>query len=290
MRIVLAALALLALSAPYAAAQDDAPPPQCRYNAAGQVDYQACLDAAPDGSPWQMLSLINLGTDAYNNADFPRAVAFYDRAQPRDGGLMYSDPLYHANYAATLQQVGRSEDALVQARMALAVLQNAPDVPEAVRTSVGAHPVDRDLVYAGILPVLHANDDPQTEAAMAAFIALPAQDWVSWANRAAVMLEIGDYPTALQANERALRMESAHPAVQNNQCYILVKLERANDALPYCERARAAAPEVAAVRHSVASAYAALGRCADAESEMAQARRLDSVSPEYREPLACAPA
>ncbi|HYD87235.1 MAG TPA: hypothetical protein VEA80_07160 [Vitreimonas sp.] len=290
MRTALMALAMIAFSATGVAAQDDEPPPQCRYNAAGQIDYQACLDAARDGSPWQMLSLINLGTQAYNNADFPRAAAYYDRAQPRDGGMMYSDPLYHANYAATLYQVGRSADALVQARMALAVLHNAPEVPEAVRNSVGAHPVDRDLVYAGILPVLHAGNDPQAETAMAEYLALPAQDWVSWANRAAVMLEIGDYPAALRANERALQMEAAHPAVQNNQCYILVKLERAGDALAYCERARAGAPDVAAVRHSVASAYAALGRCADAEREMSEARRLDAVSPEYREAMACTPA
>lgn len=287
MRTLVATLALVFGLADGAVAQDDTPPPECRYNAAGQVNYQACLDAAPAGSPWSILSLINLGTQAYNNADFARAVGYYDRARPGEGQLMYSDPLFHANYAASLHQVGRNSDAIVQARMALDVLQAAPNVPEQVRRRLSSMQVDRELVYASILPVLYRADDPQAEATMQAYMALPAIDWVSWANRAAVMLELGDYGQALAANERALQMESSHPAVQNNQCYILVKLERAADALVHCEAARSAAPDVAAVRHSVASAYAALGRCADAEAEMAAARRLDPVTIEYREALAC---
>lgn len=289
MRIVIAALAALCCSAAPAVAQTE-PPPQCRYNAAGQVDYQACLDASEPGSPWQILSLINLGTQAYQNTDFARAVGYYDRAQPRDGTLMYSDAGFHANYAATLSQVGRDEEALVQARAALALLQNESTLPEEVRRRFGTIPVDREMVYAAIVGILHKAQDPHAAEVMRTYLALPAQDWVSWANRAAVMLEIDNYPAALEANERALQLESAHPAVQNNQCYILVKLDRAGEALPFCERARAGAPDVAAVRHSVASAYAALGRCADAEREMAEARRRDPVSPEYRAPLPCTPA
>ncbi len=287
MRVAFIALVLLAGGVSAAVAQSDQPPPACRYNAAGQLDYQACLDASAPGTPWHMLSLINLGTQAYQRADFASAVSFYDRAQPNDGTLMYSDAGYHANYAATLSQVGRDADALVQARAALALIDNAPSLPAEVRRRAAGVPVDRELVYAAIVPVLHHARDPQADAAMRAYMALPAQDWVSWANRAAVFLEIGDYATALEANGRALQLERRHPAVLNNQCYILVQLARAGEALPFCEGARAAAPEVAAVRHSAASAYTALGRCAEAEAEIAAARRLDPVSPEYAQPLTC---
>lgn len=288
MRSVLIALVAVGALSGAAIAQQDEPPSACRANVSAQINYQACLQAASPGSPWERLALINLGTDALAAGNSTQAVSYYDRAQPGDGSLLFSDAQYHANYAAALDQVGRDAEALAQARMALAVLRGVPDAPPEVRRTVATHPVDREQVYVRILPVLHKANDPQVTEIMREYLALPAQDWVSWANRAAVLLEIENYAAALEANGRALQLERSHPAVQNNQCYILVKLERAREALPYCEAARAAAPDVGAVRHSVASAYAALGRCADAERELAEARRRDPAS--YREPLACTPA
>ncbi len=285
MRSLIAALALIAATAGVAVAQSDQPPPQCRYDAAGQIDYAACLAAAPPGSPWASLSLMNLATMAYRNADYPTAIRYYDQAQPADGTTMYSDAAYHAYYAATLQQVGRSEEALVQARRSLAMLRNSPELPEAARRFATVS-VDPEDVYTSIIPVLRAANDPETQSAISAYMAIPARDWVSWANRAGVMLEIEDFEGALRANGEALRL-SQHPGVLNNQCYILVKLNRAGEALPYCLGAQSAAPEIAAVRHSVASAYAALGRCREAESALAEARRLDPVSLEYQQPIAC---
>ncbi len=279
------AISLLAVTGT-ALAQQTQPPPECRYNASGQVNYEACLAVSPPGSPWRSLSLMNLATRAYQAADFATAVRYYDEAQPTDGSLMYSDASYHAYYAATLHQVGRPDDAIVQARYALAVLRNAPELPEAARR-FSAIQVDPEIVYTAILPVLHGANDPQTESVMSAYMALPARDWISWANRAAVMLEIGDNQAALRANNEAIRLEPSHPGVLNNQCYILVKLNRAEEALPHCLGARAGAPNIAAVRHSVASAYAALGRCREAEAELGEARRLDPVTEEYRQPIAC---
>lgn len=285
MRSLIAALSLIAASAAPAFAQDEQPPPQCRYNAAGQVDYEACLAAAPPGSPWASLSLMNLATIAYRNADFATAVRYYDRAQPSDGTTMYSDAAYHAYYAATLYQVGRPDEAIVQARRSLMMLGNSPELPDAARrfATVNVNPED---VYTSIIPVLHAANDPQTQSVLSAYMALPARDWVSWGNRAAVMLEIGDLEGALRANGEALRL-SQHPGVLNNQCYILVQLNRAQEALPYCLNAQSAAPDIAAIRHSVASAYAALGRCREAETALAEARRLDPVTLEYQQPVVC---
>lgn len=285
MRSLIVALSLVAAAAAPAFAQEDQAPPQCRYDARGQIDFEACLAVAPPGSAWASLSLMNLATRAYRAADFATAVRYYDQSQPTDGTIMYSDAMFHAYYAATLNQVGRPEEALVQARRALAMLRNAPELPEAARRFATAS-VDPEQVYASIVPILHAANDPQSESAMRAYMALPARDWVSWGNRAAVMLEVGDLEGALRANGEALRL-SQHPGVLNNQCYILVQLNRAQEALPYCLNAQSAAPDIAAVRHSVASAYAALGRCREAEAAIAEARRLDPVSLEYQQPVVC---
>jgi tetratricopeptide (TPR) repeat protein len=279
---------LLALGFASAAAAQDQPPPQCRQNAAGQVDYAACAAASEPNSPWRRLSLINLGTQAFLTGDYATAIAHYDAAQPTNGDTFYSDATYHAFYAATLHQVGRADDAIVQARRALAVLRNDASLPPAVRESMRSVWVDPEAVYTAILPVLHAANDPDTAEISAAYLAIPARDWVSWANRAGVLEQIGDLDGALRASGEALRLEPAHPAVLNNHCYILFRADRAAEALPYCERAVAGAPDVAAVRHSLAATLAALGRCDAARAELAEARRLDPVSAEYREELACA--
>ncbi len=288
MRIVLASVFIALLLAGTAAArEEEEAPPECRYDTAGQVDYAACAAAAPIGSPWRSLSLINLGTQAFLRADYASASRYYDDAQPTNGDTFYSDPTYHAFHAATLHQVGRSSEAINEARRALAMLRNSDELPQEVRRRFASRSIDVEAVYVAILPVLHSANDSELESVRNAYLAMPAYDWVSWANRAGVLEQIGDLDGALRANAEALRLEPSHPSVLNNQCFILVRAGRAGEALPYCERARAEAPEIAAVRHSVASALAALGRCDDAEREMAEARRLDPVSAEYAQPLQC---
>ncbi|HEX8901829.1 tetratricopeptide repeat protein [Vitreimonas sp.] len=286
MRRLLLALMLGALATPVWAQQDQ-PPLQCRYDASGRVDYQACLDASAPGTPWAMLSHINLGTRAFLNADHATAVRHYDAAQPGNGDTFYSDAEFHAYYAATLHQVGRLDDGVVQARRALAVMNADRSLPSSVRDRFSAVPVDRELVYAAILPVLHAAGDEQAEAVRVSYLQMPAVDWVSWANRAGVLQQIGDLRGALSASEQSLQLQPDHPAVLNNHCYILTLLGRANEALPYCERAVEAAPGIAGARHSLASAYAALGQCGNARVQLDEARRLDPESEDYRHDLAC---
>lgn len=163
MRIVFAVMAYALLTnAAFAERTDDQAPPECRYNAAGQIDYQACLRVSQPGSPWRSLSLINLGTQAFANADYAAAVRYYDEAQPPGEGTFYSDASYHAYHAAALQQVGRQSEAIVEARRSLAVLRNDPSLPAVVRQQFSSVQVDRELVYTAILPVLHAAGDAET--------------------------------------------------------------------------------------------------------------------------------
>jgi tetratricopeptide (TPR) repeat protein len=273
--------------APSAWAQET-PPPECRYDAAGQINYAACLAAAPVGSPWRALALINLATQAFLAADYATAVRYYDEARPPQGQQMYSDVMFHAYRGSTYWNVGRREEAMADAVLALRMLRRDPTLRLAAEQYLPAN-ADPEGVYVLILPILQSGDAALFEGALASYNALPARDWVSWANRAGVLEQLGDFEAALRANAEALRLQPDHPAVLNNQCYILTRASRAAEGISYCQRARAAAPDIGAVRHSVASAYAAVGRCQEAERELAEARRLDPVSLEYQRPLACTP-
>ena len=47
------------------------------------------------------------------------------------------------------------------------------------------------------------------------------------------------------------------------------------------------APDVGAVRHSLAAALAGAGRCDEAEAALAEARRLEPATVLYQQPIAC---
>jgi predicted Zn-dependent protease len=64
-------------------------------------------------------------------------------------------------------------------------------------------------------------------------------------------------------------------------------MNRASEALPQCKTAVDLAPEHAALRDSYADALAALGRCKEAQSELATARRLDPAATIYQRTLIC---
>ncbi|MCR5878439.1 tetratricopeptide repeat protein [Phenylobacterium sp. J367] len=236
----------------------------------------------PDGSPERSLALINLGTRAVLRQDYAAAIGFYDAAVP-PGDSIYSDPMFHAFRADAYAHVGRREEALADARIALRQMngETFPGVP------VNSLAHDPDNVLPRILPILKAASDPGFDKAMRAYLALPARDWISHANRASVLADLGDYEAAAAESAKALAIEPNHPGLLNNVCYMQAKAGRPADGLPYCERAIAAAPDFAGLRDSYATALAGLGRCREAEVQMAEARRLDPVSIEYRRTLAC---
>ncbi|HVY83705.1 MAG TPA: hypothetical protein VG943_01120 [Caulobacterales bacterium] len=276
MRGIVLTLAVL-LAPAVATAQDSALPTACVADAQGAINYQACADATPVGSTPHMLALINLGTEAFLRADYATAVRFYDQAQPADGQQVFSDPRFHAFRGSSYFQVGRKREALEDAHTVLTMLgvEDASETP------------DIDVIYAAILPILNDAHDPAFTPTLNAYKALPAADWVSYVNQAGLLEQLHDIDGALAADTRAFALQPDNPVVLNTHCYILTRAGRAQEALPFCERAVAAAPSVAPVHHSYASALAALGQCDRANAELAQARRLDSASLEYRRPLTC---
>jgi Flp pilus assembly protein TadD len=279
MRMIMLAVALLAAAPAYAQGGDVTP--TCRPNARGAVDYRACAAAAPAGSPERVLALINLASEAFMDRNFPEAVRLYDEAIP-PGKQVYSDVYFHAFRGSAYDHVGRDADGYRDARIALDMLTGKRATPGMRITPASAAPA-----YDLILPILRKNGDADFAAALSAYRAIPPDGWAGWTNRASVLNDLGERDAALTASEEALKLNSTHPGVLNNHCYILTMKGDAAAALPYCDRAVAAAPDEGAVHHSRATALAAAGRCADAEAALATARRLDPSSATYRETLAC---
>src|SRR5262249_22531307 len=107
MRVIVLASFMCALTTGFAVSQTAAGdvPAVCRPDATGFVNYQACVDAAPAGSPARMLALINLGTQAYQRQDYAEAVRLYDEAQPPAPAQIFSDASFHAYRADAYNHV-----------------------------------------------------------------------------------------------------------------------------------------------------------------------------------------
>lgn len=99
------------------------------------MNYQACVDAAPAGSPARSLALINLGAQAYQRQNYAEAVRLYDQAQPPGGAQMYSDASFHANRADAYQHVGRTQEAVADARTAWLLLSDSPELAASIRAA-----------------------------------------------------------------------------------------------------------------------------------------------------------
>lgn len=287
----LSLLLAVALAAPAASTplstqpnKSDAPPAACLFQNGTPPDYQACVAATPEGSMWRNLALINLATAAFLKRDVAEAVRLYDAAKPPEGLTMTSDPGFHAFRGSAYTEVGRREEGLEDARTAAGMLSGEIPLPQPFD-----HPEARRQAYTLILPILHAADDPAYAGARSAYDALPVDEtsWFSLANRAAVLEQLGEFDAALDLGRRALALDPESPGLLNNYCYTLVRAGQAAEGLPYCQRAVGAAPDMAPLRHSLASALAALGRCEEAETELAAARRLDAVTATYQQPIPC---
>lgn len=266
----------------------EVPPPPACLGAPDSVDWQACADAAGQGTPAYAFAMINLGTRAYVEGDYAAALRFYDKAV-LPGQVISSDVIFHTFRADTYEHAGRDAEAGADARMAWLMLIDDPSVAGDPRDR---RPIDDALrfeVLTRILPILKTSDPASFGPARAMFIALPVEDWAGLSNRAAVLQQLGEYDAALFDSKRALDLQPDQPGPLNNHCYTLIQAGQAERGLPFCERAVALAPDIAPIRHSYASALAAMGRCGDAERQLAEARRLEPAAARYREPLTCTP-
>lgn len=275
----LALITALSLAEP-----DTTVPPSCQLPLE-QINYRTCADAAPAGSTIRSWALINLGSQAFIDGDMTRAARLYDEARPADSQDIYADPTFHAFRAAAYDHVGRSKEALADARTSWDILSGARIVdPQNPPPTEGEY---RSFVLFFILPILKAGGDSAFVPAFEAYQRISVDSINALIQRAALLEQLGDFPGALAASEKIIKLRPDNPGLQNNHCYTLVRAGRAAEGLPYCEAALAGLPEMPQIRHSYASALAQLGRCDEAERQMAEARRLDSAGALYREPLTC---
>lgn len=275
----------LALALALTAAPQDIPP-ACNPPEGVAPDWKACVDALPEGSPDQRFFRMRMATDAYFARDYGTAARVFDQV----GGLddFASDAVY-AFRADTYQQVGRDKEATADARAAWLIMSaprpafdGPPPAAEAVNEET------RRFLLTLILPILKKGRDPAFEPAFAAFRALPVKDVEGHASLALVLEQLGDFDGALAASLVTIKAEPTNAGYLNNHCYILVRAGRPGEGLPYCEKAVQGAPDIAPVRHSLATALAGVGRCDEAEAALTEARRLDPATVLYRQPLSCA--
>ncbi|MBI2260663.1 MAG: hypothetical protein HYU62_03250 [Caulobacterales bacterium] len=247
-------------------------------------DWAACAAALPEGSPEQRLARQNQATEAYLNRDYGAAERLYDAAAGDDDA--YSDVFLHAFRADTFRQVGRDKEATADARMAWLILSDDP-AHEAQRQLTPVDEEGRRFLLSLVLPILKTGRDPSFEAAFADFRALPVKDADGYGSLALVLEQLGDFDGALEASLVAVKAAPTNASYLNNHCYILVRAGRPAEGLPFCEKAVQAAPEIGAVRHSLAAALAGAGRCNEADAALAEARRLEPATALYQQAIAC---
>lgn len=294
MKVLIAGALCVAAWCPaaFARAPDEPIPSACVLDANGNVSYQACADASPRGSTLWRLSIINLARVAAARNDFSEALRLFDE-NDAFGSDLYSTADVHAARAATYTYARRDADALKQAHLALDIFNGAPTLPAVVREKIptGAH--SSAMMFGMVLPALKKAGDSQFLSARAAFIALPVSDWMQLASRAVVLEKTDDLEGALLISVKVLELEPEHYLVLNNHCYILARLGRSAEALPFCDRAARAIPSTAppavaaGIRHSLASALAGAGHCDAAERELVAAREIDPTSIAAQQPLVC---
>jgi len=208
----------------------------------------------------------------------------FDLAAPEDGENV-TRPRLHAYRAATYSLVGRQGDALVEARVTLSLLSGSQQLPSELRAMLEDSQINNEAAYAAIIPILYKGNDTAFESALGAYLALPVENWASAAMRAGMLESIDRFDDALVLSNQAIAAQPNHPLVLNNHCYLLTRMGRPAEGLPYCERAVASSVSFASARHSYAAALAALGRCEEARRQEAEAFRLDSVT--QRPDLVC---
>lgn len=274
----------LVLAVALAAAPQEGPG-ACTMSPGVATDWAACAEALPEGSPQQRLARLNQATEAYLNRDFGAAERLYDQAAGDD--QVWSDVYLHAFRADTYQQVGRDKEAVADARMAWLMLAGAPIADDLRPDQPPVAEEDRRFLLSLILPILKKGRDSLFDEAFADFRALPVKDADGYGSLALVLEQLGDLEGALEASLMTVKAEPTNPGYLNNHCYILVRAGRPAEGLPYCEKAVQGAPQVAAVRHSLAAALAGVGRCEEAEAALTEARRLDPATALYQQPVPC---
>ncbi|MBL1431739.1 MAG: tetratricopeptide repeat protein [Robiginitomaculum sp.] len=238
-----------------------------------------CVEEA-DTSGLKSLAYINLGTLAFLQYDTTEAAHFYDLAETT-GKTISSDPFFHAYRSATYSEVGRHEQAVIDAKHVLNFIQNNPHIDTSQQIP---------LLEMIIEPLHLAKAVKLKETVLNKYTKLPIRDWVDAHNRATSFMQINEYETAIPYAEQAYLAQPEHPAVLNSKCYLLAKTNRADEGIPYCEKALQIQPNKASILHSYAFALAKNGQCLDSQTALQKARKFQPAVVTYQQQIACEPS
>jgi tetratricopeptide (TPR) repeat protein len=276
-----AALAALALMLPAALApahaQTGVETPACSAGSAalGLGDHdeavrllRECLDAAELEMNQEIAVYAALGAALLAQQDFQAALEAYNLAfaivETRGGRMV--EPTLYRNRGIARSELGQYDGAL-------------DDLAQAARAAP-----DDTLTQVSLGVVYQALDrDAEAVVAFDNVVRLEP-DWIgAWINRSGALLDAGMTRSAVDDARRAVELDPADGNALNMLCWTLIQDSRAETALPLCEQAVAAEPEVGAIVHSHAAALEALGRLDEALPLYRRAWQLSPEDPEITE-------
>ncbi|MHA6287591.1 tetratricopeptide repeat protein [Maricaulis sp. CAU 1757] len=160
---------------------------------------------------------------------------------------------------------------------------------ETGQTELGLRDLERaaaempnDVVTFLSLGIAYQDLDRSSEAVVAFDrVVQLAPDWDgAWINRSSALLDAGMTGAAVADARRAVELDPTSGSSLNMLCWTLIKDNRPETALPLCEQAVAAEPEIGAIVHSQAAALEALGRVEEALALYERAFELSPDDPE----------
>jgi tetratricopeptide (TPR) repeat protein len=238
--------------------------------------YLQCAKEVPEGG-YRSLAYINLGTIFYREGNFSVAANYYDLASV-GVGTVGSDPLFHAYRGSTYNKTGRGNEAVADADKVLVWLKSS-DIKE--------DELHQELLEK-IIPIYYENNKPdKLDAILSIYLNMREKYWLDYMNKSVMLSSINRYSEAYGYSSKALELESNHPAVLNNHCYILAQMGEPEKALPFCEKALKLLPNRAEIWDSVAFVKAKMGDCKGSETARLQALKFQPKVEDYKEPKLC---
>ncbi|WP_417486294.1 tetratricopeptide repeat protein [Maricaulis sp.] len=235
-------------------------------NTSEAIDFfRTCLDRAELDMNAEIGIYAAMGAAHLSEQDFQAALDAYNFAfaiVETNGGRVVEPTLYR-NRGIARSELGQLDGALED------LLQAAAAAPDDTLTQINL-----GVVYQGL------GREAEAVVAFDTVVRLEP-DWIgAWINRAGALLDVGMTGAAVEDARRAVELAPEDGSALNMLCWTLIQDDRAETALPLCEMAVAAEPDVGAIVHSHAAALEAVGRADEARSLYRRAWRLSPEDPE----------
>ncbi|WP_323761877.1 tetratricopeptide repeat protein [Maricaulis sp.] len=235
-------------------------------NSADAIDFfRTCLDRAELDMNAEIGIYAAMGAAHLSEQDFQAALEAYNFAfaiVETNGGRVVEPSLYR-NRGIARSELGQLDGALDD------LLRAAAAAPDDTLTQINL-----GVVYQGL------GRDADAVVAFDTVVRLEP-DWIgAWINRAGALLDVGLTGAAVEDARRAVELAPEDGTTLNMLCWTLIQDGRAETALPLCEMAVAAEPDIGAIVHSHATALEAVGRADEARRLFRRAWRLAPDDPE----------